>query len=55
MDKYLNHDYARKLNASDVNINENGTWYIPHHAVVHPKKKSARSLPLRRKTSWKES
>ena len=42
MDKYLNHDYARKLNASDVNINENGTWYIPHHAVIHPKKKKVR-------------
>ena len=35
MDKFLDHDFARELNDNEIDTASNGTWYIPHHAVVN--------------------
>ena len=42
MDKFLDHDFARELNEDEIDTIANGTWYIPHHAVVNEKKKKVR-------------
>ena len=36
---YIEDGYARKLTTQELqNEKKFGTWYIPHHAVTHPKK-----------------
>ena len=42
MDKFLDHDFARELNENEIDTASNGTWYIPHHAVINEKKKKVR-------------
>ena len=38
MIKFLNYDYARKLNEDEIDTTANGTLYIPHHVVVNEKR-----------------
>lgn len=41
---YVEEGYARKLSTEEASQRNNKTWYLPHHAVVHPKKGKVRMV-----------
>ncbi|XP_062566787.1 uncharacterized protein LOC134229094 [Saccostrea cucullata] len=42
MDKIISEGYARKVPIEDLNQDDGHVWYLPHHGVLHPKKKKLR-------------
>ncbi len=42
IEKLLLNDYAEKVPAEQVHIEEGKAWYIPHHGVYHKRKKTLR-------------
>ncbi len=39
-EKLLLNDYAEKVSAEQVHIEEGNVWFIPHHGVYHKRKKT---------------
>ncbi len=42
MEKLIEKGYAESVPPQEINRNDGRVWYIPHHAVRHPQKKSIR-------------
>ena len=38
MNSYIDKGFARKLNADEMKVVNDKTWYLPHHSVLNPKK-----------------
>ena len=42
MENLLTQGYARELGQNEIRCPEGGSWYLPHHGVIHPTKKKLR-------------
>ncbi len=38
IDDLFNKGYARKIPQDKLEVENSGTWYLPHHNVIHPQK-----------------